>query len=92
MQVDLIRISRIKPAAYNPRKNLQPGDPEYERLKVSLDHWDLVEPLVWNRKTGSCYPGGGRTWSWILTSVGRPPLTSIVRVTEPWPARLSFTR
>ena len=29
-------IQDLIPAVYNPRKDLQPGDPEYEKLKRSL--------------------------------------------------------
>ena len=29
-------IAELKPADYNPRKDLQPGDPEYDKLKRSL--------------------------------------------------------
>ncbi len=36
MQVSKIPISQLNPAAYNPRKDLQPGDPEYEKLKRSM--------------------------------------------------------
>jgi hypothetical protein len=32
-----ISVSRINPAPYNPRLDLQPGDPEYEKLRRSLD-------------------------------------------------------
>jgi len=60
MRIERIPIERIKPAAYNPRKDLQPGDPEYERLKRSIDRWDLVEPLVWNRRTGNLVAGHQR--------------------------------
>lgn len=35
-------IGKLKPARYNPRKNLQPGDAEYEALKKSIERWDLV--------------------------------------------------
>lgn len=35
-------IGKLKPARYNPRKNLQPGDAEYEALKKSIERWDLI--------------------------------------------------
>ncbi|HEX6927598.1 MAG TPA: ParB N-terminal domain-containing protein [Longimicrobiaceae bacterium] len=60
MRIERIPIERIKAAPYNPRKDLQPGDPEYERLKRSIDRWDLVEPLVWNRRTGNLVGGHQR--------------------------------
>ncbi len=41
-------ISVLKPAEYNPRKTLKPGDPEYEKIKRSLQEFGLVAPLVVN--------------------------------------------
>lgn len=55
-----IEIKKIKPAAYNPRKNLQPGDSEYEKLRASIERFDLVEPLVWNEATGNLVGGHQR--------------------------------
>lgn len=55
-----IPISQINPAPYNPRKYLEPGDPEYERLLKSIDEFDCVEPLVWNRRTGNMVSGHQR--------------------------------
>lgn len=36
VQIGLIPVSRLLPASYNPRKDLQPGDPEYEKLRRSI--------------------------------------------------------
>lgn len=46
--VEDIEISKLNPAPYNPRKDLQPGDPEYEGLKKSINEFGLVDPLVVN--------------------------------------------
>jgi len=35
MEIQKIPVSKLNPAAYNPRKDLKPGDPEYEKLKRS---------------------------------------------------------
>ncbi len=51
MRIEPIRVSRINPAPYNPRLDLQPGDPEYEKLARSIDEFGCVEPLVWNKRT-----------------------------------------
>ena len=51
MIIQKIPINDINIAFYNPRKDLQPGDPEYEKLKKSILEFDLVEPLIWNKKT-----------------------------------------
>ena len=60
MEIETISISKINPAVYNPRKDLQPGDPEYEKLKKSLKEFDLVEPLIWNKKSGNLIGGHQR--------------------------------
>jgi DNA modification methylase len=60
MIIRKISISRINPASYNPRRDLQPGDPEYQKLLKSLDEFDCVEPLVWNRRTGNLVGGHQR--------------------------------
>ena len=50
MEIKRIPLDEINPAKYNPRKDLKPGDPEYEKLKKSIDEFDLVEPLVMNKQ------------------------------------------
>jgi DNA modification methylase len=35
-------------AGYNPRKDLQPGDPEFERIKSSIKKYDYVDPVIIN--------------------------------------------
>nr|WP_281242048.1 ParB N-terminal domain-containing protein [Marininema mesophilum] len=52
--------SKINPASYNPRKNLKPGDDEYEKLKRSINHFGYIEPLVWNSRTGNLVGGHQR--------------------------------
>lgn len=37
MLIEKIKTKQLIPADYNPRKNLKPGDPEYEKLKRSLE-------------------------------------------------------
>ncbi len=37
MEIRKIPIDKINPAPYNPRKDLKPGDPEYEALRRSID-------------------------------------------------------
>ena len=60
MRLERLPIERLSPAAYNPRKDLRPGDPEYDRLKRSIERWDSVEPLVWNERTGNLVGGHQR--------------------------------
>ena len=43
-----IPIRELKPAEYNPRKKLKPGDPEYEKIKKSIQEFGFADPLVVN--------------------------------------------
>lgn len=60
MEILSIAVKEINPAEYNPRKDLKPGDPEYEKLKKSILEFDMVEPLVWNKQTGNLVGGHQR--------------------------------
>ena len=44
----MIAVSELKPAAYNPRKKLKPGDKEYEKIKNSINEFGFADPLVVN--------------------------------------------
>ena len=60
MNIQTIEISKLNPAAYNPRRDLKPGEPDYEKLKNSIDTFGYVEPLVWNSRSGSLVGGHQR--------------------------------
>jgi DNA modification methylase len=53
-------IKDLIPADYNPRLDLQPGDPDYEKLKRSVETFGLVEPIVFNKQTGRVVGGHQR--------------------------------
>lgn len=60
MQVEKVAISKLNPAKYNPRKDLKPGDTEYEKLKRSMAEFGYVEPIIWNKRTGNIVGGHQR--------------------------------
>jgi DNA modification methylase len=60
VNIQKVKIDKINPAAYNPRKDLKPGDPDYENLKKSIHTFGYVEPLVWNKRTGNLVGGHQR--------------------------------
>jgi len=60
VDIRVISIEQINAAAYNPRVDLQPGDPEYEKLKRSIEEFGYVEPIVWNERTGNMVGGHQR--------------------------------
>jgi ParB-like chromosome segregation protein Spo0J len=60
VQIERVPVDQLNLAAYNPRKDLQPGDREYQDLERSIARWDTVEPLVWNRRSGNLVSGHQR--------------------------------
>lgn len=52
MEIRKVPISLLNAAPYNPRKDLQPGDPEYQKIARSIEKYGCVEPIIWNEKTG----------------------------------------
>lgn len=55
-----MNLAELSPAEYSAREDLQPGDPDYEMLKLSIHEYDLVEPVVWNKTTGNIVSGHQR--------------------------------
>ena len=60
MVIEKKNTADLLPADYNPRKDLKPGDPEYEKLKRSLEQFGYVEPVIWNKATGRVVGGHQR--------------------------------
>lgn len=48
MEWRTIPVGDPRPAAYNPRKKLKPGDKEYEKIKKSIQEFGYVEPIIVN--------------------------------------------
>jgi len=69
MIIQTLPVAKLVPAEYNPRKDLKPGDPEYEKLKRSLTEFGYVEPVVWNKVTGHVVGGHQRLKVLIDTGV-----------------------
>ena len=60
MLIEKKKAVDLLPAEYNPRKDLKPGDPEYEKLKRSIEEFGYVEPVIWNKTTGRVVGGHQR--------------------------------
>lgn len=60
MLIEKIQTDRLVPADYNPRKDLKPGEPEYEKLKRSLEEFGYIEPVIWNKTTSHVVGGHQR--------------------------------
>ena len=48
MNIQKIEITKLKPAEYNPRKDLKPEDEEYQKIKRSITEFGYVAPVIVN--------------------------------------------
>ena len=76
MNLQRININRLKPAKYNPRKDLKPGDPAYEKIRRSLHDFGYVDPVIWNEVTGNIV--GGHQRYKVLASEGATEIDCVV--------------
>ena len=47
-ELKVLPVASLKPAEYNPRKKLKPGDKEYQKIKDSIAEFGFADPLVVN--------------------------------------------
>ena len=47
-ELKVLPVSVLRPAEYNPRKKLKPGDREYKKIKDSIEEFGFADPLVVN--------------------------------------------
>lgn len=76
MRIETLSLGDLNPADYNPRKDLQPGDSEYEKLKRSLAEFGYVEPVIWNKTTGHIV--GGHQRLKVLADLGFESVDCVV--------------
>lgn len=55
-----LNVEDVKPNPKNPRIDLRPGMPLYEKLKSSIEHFSYVDPIIWNKTTGMIVSGHQR--------------------------------
>lgn len=60
MEFEKMKISDLQPADFNPRKELKPGDKEYESLYKSVKEFGYVDPIIVNKRTGNIVGGHQR--------------------------------
>jgi ParB-like chromosome segregation protein Spo0J len=87
MDIRIISIDQLNAAVYNPRVDLQPGDPEYEKLRRSLDEFGYVDPIVWNEQTGNMV-GGHQRYKVLVNEKGCTELAVSVVNLDPERERL----
>lgn len=76
MLIEKKNVAELLPAEYNPRKNLKPGDAEYEKLKRSITEFGYVEPVIWNQTTGRVV--GGHQRLKVLQDMGMTEIDCVI--------------
>ena len=76
MDIQTLPVAKLIPADYNPRKDLKPGDPEYEKLKRSIMEFGYLEPVIWNKATGHVV--GGHQRLKVLIDTGTTDVECVV--------------
>lgn len=67
MEFKKLKIDTLIPAKYNPRKDLKPGDKEYEKIKNSINEFGYVDPIIVN--SDMTIIGGHQRWK-VLKQLG----------------------
>jgi hypothetical protein len=81
MEIKIIPIENIIESEYNPRIDLRPGDPEFEKIKKSIQDFGFVEPLVWNEYNKVLI--GGHQRLKVLRELGYKEVeVSVVNITD----------
>lgn len=60
MKTKMMNVNKLLPADYNPRKDLQEHDEEFQRLKAVIEKYGFVQPIVLNTRTGNIVGGHQR--------------------------------
>lgn len=82
MEWGTVQLDGINPAPYNPRKDLQAGDEEYEAIKRSIQEFGYVDPLVVNRVNNILVGGHQRLKVLRELGVVEAPV-AFVNITDP---------
>lgn len=76
MQIRTLEAAQLRAAEYNPRRDLQPEDAEYQKLRRSIEEFGYVEPIIWNERTGRVV--GGHQRLKILLERGEEEIEAVV--------------
>ncbi|MCL2539680.1 MAG: ParB N-terminal domain-containing protein, partial [Oscillospiraceae bacterium] len=77
MRIERLAIDSLKAAEYNPRKDLKPGDSEFEKLKRSIEEFGYVEPIIVNKRTGYTICGGHQRYK-VLKALGHAEVDCVI--------------
>src|SRR3954466_7089208 len=75
MKFEKRKLKDLIHALYNPRKKLKGGDPEYEKIKRSIDAFGYVDPVIVNVDNTII---GGHQRANVLTDLGYEEIEVVV--------------
>ena len=76
MEIRTVDIGLLRPADYNPRKDLTPKDPEYQKIKKSIEQFGYLDPIIWNERSGRVV--GGHQRLKVLNELGHKKIEVVV--------------
>lgn len=76
MEIRTLKSAQLKAADYNPRRDLQPEDAEYQKLRRSIETFGYIEPIIWNERTGRVV--GGHQRLKVLLEQGAEDIEAVV--------------
>lgn len=76
MEIQTLKSAQLKAADYNPRRDLQPEDAEYQKLRRSIETFGYIEPIIWNERTGRVV--GGHQRLKVLLEQGAEDIEAVV--------------
>ena len=76
MEIRTLKAAQLRAAPYNPRRDLQPEDAEYQKLRRSMEEFGYVEPIIWNERTGNVV--GGHQRLKVLLEQGAEEIEAVV--------------
>jgi len=71
-----VNINQCNSAPYNPRVDLKPGDPAFEKLRKSIETFGFVEPIIVNERTNHII--GGHQRMAVLQYLGHEMVDAVV--------------
>ncbi|WP_243767185.1 site-specific DNA-methyltransferase [Paenibacillus agricola] len=75
MEFIKLKIDQLVHAEYNPRKDLKAGDPEFEKIKNSINEFGYVEPIICNSDYTIV---GGHQRAKVLKAIGYEEVDCVI--------------
>lgn len=75
MNIAKVNIKDLTYAEYNPRKALTPADPEYQKIKRSIEEFGYVDPIIINSDNTII---GGHQRATVLKDLGYEEIEAVI--------------